>query len=168
MAKKTLNWNDRIALIEHYTPDDSTICQTFEVTKNELEAARQLRNNGTLIPTPNLDYNSYKTLFNVTSTTKPAQNKSTTTTVLAEPETASRKVKTPQKRGRKGDKIIKAFELVPETPVDAEQFAQEHSVSLAVLRQSKRFDKSDMDGNVKVKKDKGSGRLMIWRESESE
>jgi len=170
---KTLTWNDRIALIEHYKPDDNTICQVFGVTPNELVAARHMEGNGTLVPTPNIDYASYKHLFvTATSSTKDVPKESSATSVKVEPggkpETATKKSKTPQKRGRKGDKITKAFEAIPEIPVDAETFAETHSVSLAVLRQSKRFDKTNINGSVKVKKDKESGKLMIWREALNE
>lgn len=95
-----------------------------------------------------------------------------TATTHAKPETASRKVKEPQKRGRKGDKITRALTAVPTTPTPVDAFIAEHGVSLAVLRQSKRFMAS-MDaatiasiGKINVRQDKTSHQLMIWREVE--
>lgn len=98
--------------------------------------------------------------------------KATAATTHARPETASRRVKEPQKRGRKGDKITRALTAVPTTPVPVESFIAEHGVSLAVLRQSKRFIAA-MDaataatiGKVNVRQDRATHQLMIWRELE--
>ena len=68
------------------------------------------------------------------------------------------------KRGRKGNNITNAFAAIPSSPVSAETFATQHNVSIAVLRQSKRFDTTGL-GPVNVRKDKSAGTLMIWRES---
>jgi len=172
---KTLTWGDRLALINHYNPSDEVICSAFGVTQGELDTARNMLTSGSLAVTPDIDFASYSSIFassdNATATTKPSsKTTSTTSTVKAAegekaPETATKRVKAPQKRGRKGDKIAIAFAKIPETPTKAEAFATEYSVSLAVLRQSKRFDKSPELGNVRVKKDKDTGELMIWRES---
>lgn len=97
-----------------------------------------------------------------------------TATVHAKPESASKRVKEPQKRGRKGDKIVKAFSAVPTTQTPIDQFIAEHGVSLAVLRQSKRF-LAAMDpaiaasiGKINVRQDKATHQLMIWREASEE
>lgn len=89
------------------------------------------------------------------------------------PETATKKSllpKEPKKRGRKGDKITTAFLSVSTVPVCANDFAEQHGISIAVLRQSKRFI-STMDaniasqiGNIIVKQDKSTKKLMIWKE----
>ena len=63
----------------------------------------------------------------------------------------------------KPSKIITAFRNVPEHPVEAEPFAETHGISVAVLRQIKRFDKTGLPGKVKVRKDH-RGVLMIWRD----
>ncbi len=80
------------------------------------------------------------------------------------PETASRVIKVPQKRGRKGDKIAKAFFEIPEIPVNFEEYARDHNVSPNVLRQIKRHDRYTDTGRVFVRKNKHSKTMMIWRE----
>lgn len=175
---KTLNWNDKLALIDYYKPDDQTICKTFGVTQDELDTARAMKQNGTFTPTKDIDYSSYSNMFsgdNVTSTTKPEVTSSTSSTVKLPtvdpkqpPQTATKASKVPKKRGRKGSKIQKAFVAIPNVPTEAETFANKNQVSIAVLRQSKRFDKNPELGSVKVKKDKETGNLMIWREKNEE
>ena len=180
---KTLNWNDRFALMDHYTPSDADACSAFGVTQTELDTARDMRAAGAFTATPDVDVKSYQNMFAAKSVTtataskKSASKSSTTTskksgstsvtktkTTTAKPETATKKPKELKKRGRKGDRIAKAFAAIPATPVPVDKFASDNNVSLAVLRQSKRFDKSPEMGNVHVKKDKTSGSLMIWRE----
>ena len=102
-------------------------------------------------------------------TTQPT-HRQPTATVHTKPETASRRVKEPQKRGRKGDKISKAFAAVPMTQIPVDAFIVEHGVSLAVLRQSKRFlaamepAVAQSIGRINVRQDKDTKQLMIWRE----
>lgn len=167
---KSLTWNDRLALIDHFNPTDEKICHAFDVTPVELSTARRMRSAGTLLPTKNIDMSSYSMLFTNERSAPPT--KSTPTSIkkqnyvnnVQQPETATKRTKVPKKRGRKGNNIAGAFVAIPETPTNAVEFAKEHSVSIAVLRQSKRFDKSPELGSVRVKKDKSSGDLMIWRE----
>ena len=73
------------------------------------------------------------------------------------------KVRPLKKRGRKGNKIINAFRNIPSVPTDVEKFAAEHGVSIGVLRQISRFDKTGLPGTVKVRKNT-TGVLMIWRD----
>jgi hypothetical protein len=88
------------------------------------------------------------------------------------PETATKKVvvKVNQKRGRKGNKITSAFLAVTNEPIAVDRFVMQHGVSLAVLRQSKRFieQMSEEDvakvGKIVVKQNKETKTLMIWRE----
>ena len=171
--KQSINgWNDRFALIDKYKPTDSQACTALGVTTDELETARELRAAGRFSGESNINVDEYANLFAVdakstkaekkgsaTSHTKPA----TSNTVA--PQTATKPVKEAKKRGRKGSNIANAFVAIPNEAVPAEQFATEHSVSLAVLRQSRRFDKSGL-GPVRVKKDKETKQLMIWREVE--
>lgn len=166
---KSLSWNDRFALIDHYELTDDQVIQAMGVTQDQLDTARDLRGSGHFTPTPNLDVNSYAKMFGVTvpKATKPASATSVTKpskTVTPAPQTASQPVRVPKKRGRKGDKISKAFSSIPTTAVPAEQFASDNNVSLAVLRQSKRFDTHPQLGTVHVKKDRQTKTLMIWRE----
>jgi len=168
---KSLTWNDRLALLAHFKPTDEVACSALGVSQTELNAARQMLSSGVLVPSTNVDYSSYSSLFlttgTVTTTSRPTKETVMKPEENLPPQSATKKVKEPQKRGRKGDKITAAFAAIPAEPVKAESFAENHSVSLAVLRQSKRFDKHPELGAVKVAKDKTSGDLMIWRESNS-
>lgn len=80
------------------------------------------------------------------------------------PTTATKPIVSPKKRGRQGSNVINAFTAVPTTPVLINAFRANHDVSVAVLRQAKRFDKTGLSGTVRVKKDKATGHLMIWRD----
>jgi hypothetical protein len=176
---KILSWGDRFALIDHYKPSDAAACAAFKLTQDELDTARQLRTQGMFHANANLDTSKYASMFTATptsvvvptvvTTTAPTQSTINTATVHTRPESASRKAKEPQKRGRKGDKITKALQAVPTTPVDVNDFMKEHGVSLAVLRQSKRFiEKMESTvataiGTVHVRQDKQTKTLKIWR-----
>ena len=182
----SLSWNDRFALLDYYLPSDAQACVAFGLTQDELDTARDLRNAGTFKSSSNIDYSQFDGIFNVVvpevhvpvvapirpTATKPAivSRPQPTATVHAKPESATRRVREPQKRGRKGDKITKALQSVPTTPMSVDAFIAEHGVSLAVLRQSKRFIEG-MDaataqsiGRVNVRQDKATRQLMIWRE----
>lgn len=80
-----------------------------------------------------------------------------------EPETATKVLKEPKKRGRKGNKIAKAFKEIPTNPVNFEEYAAEHQVSPNVLRQIKRHDRYSDTGKVFVRKNKTTKTMMIWR-----
>jgi len=180
---KIMSWNDRFALINHYKPTDEAICTAFGVDKNELDTARSMLATGSFAANPQLDVSKYTNVFASTvpaGTTAPAKvtgtkgdatiGKKTSATVHAKPESATKKTKVPQKRGRKGDKIHRALQAVTTTPVAVDSFIKQHGVSLAVLRQSKRFlEKMDPTvakkiGKINVRQDKSSKQLMIWRE----
>lgn len=161
--ENSLGWSDRFALIDKYTPSDDQICTAFGVNSDELATARELRTAGTFSAVSTIDVDAFANIFGgtgVTTHTKP-------TTKSVSPTTATKRVKTPKKRGRQGTKIVEAFTAVPASPTSVEAFATDHNVSIAVLRQSRRFDKTGITGNIKVKKDKESGTLMIWRDAPS-
>ena len=174
---KSLSWCDRFALIDHYQPSDDDIISIMGVTKDQLDTARELRATGTIVATPNLDVDSYGKMFGATvpAVSKPATTKSSATSVTkpvpattgGAPQTASPAPRVPKKRGRKGTNISNAFSNIPTTAVSAEQFASDNNVSLAVLRQSRRFDTCPQNGTVHVKKDKQTKTLMIWRDAPS-
>ena len=176
MKGKTLSWNDRLTLLSHYKPTDADAIRAFGVSQSELDVARTQLKAGVFSLSPDLDVDSYGHLFATTPTidsdtvtsTKSITRRtgSTSTTKGTAPETATKTVREAKKRGRKGDKILKAFSSIPASPVAAEEFAKSHGVSIAVLRQSKRFDTTKSVGTVRVKKDKGTKTLMIWREVE--
>lgn len=73
-------------------------------------------------------------------------------------------VVTPTAPGRTSN-IAQAFESIPSTPVDAEEFASQHGISVSTLRQQKRFDPLQGEGmpRVYVKKSRKDGVLYIWR-----
>ena len=170
-----LTWSEQFALIDQYNPSDAQITRAFNVTQAELNTARALRAAGTISASKEIDAGSYGDVFvdgdssdTVTSTktgNSKAGVKSVTKTVTKAPETATKRVLTPKKRGRKGTKIQEAFKSIPAAPVPVEDFAKQYGVSIPVLRQSKRFDTSPDLGEVRVKVAKDTGKLMIWREA---
>ena len=177
-TSKSLSWNDRLAIIEHFKPSDEQVVATMGVTQDELDTARDLKGSGIMVPTPDLDLDSYSTMFGgsktVTSVVKPSTatpSKGTTVTstkktpaTKGSAQTATKPVKVAKKRGRKGDNITTAFTAIPRTAVPALQFATDNKISLAVLRQSKRFDTAPNLGSVRVKIDKTTKTLMVWRD----
>jgi hypothetical protein len=177
MSKTSLTWNQRLSLIDHFKPDDKVACAALGVSQSELTTARAIQQTaGTFAPAKDMDFGAYEGLFKnaeapVASVSKsPGKTKPTSITkpTTAAPLSATKSTSIPKKRGRKGNNIAKAFESIPATATAAEDFASEHGVSVAVLRQSKRFDKSPEMGTVHVKKDKETKTLMIWREPVSE
>jgi hypothetical protein len=178
-----MSWNDRFALIDAYHPTNTSICATFNLSPAELKTAMSLRTAGTFQSNNKMDVTKFGNPFvdiadeptistPLTSFTNKQKIGTSTSHVVGQPETATKRVviKTPQKRGRKGNKITSAFMAVTDSPVAVEQFVLQHKVSLAVLRQSKRFieQMSTEDavkiGKIVVKQDKDTKTLMIWRE----
>ncbi len=92
-------------------------------------------------------------------------NENVTSHVLNQPQTATKTPRVLKKRGRKGDKIAKAFDEIPAVAVNFEDYAQAHSVSTNVLRQIKRHDRYSDRGQVFVRKNKQTKTMMIWREA---
>lgn len=169
-----LSWNDRFALIDAYNPSSVAICAAFKLSPAELKTAMSLRDAGTFAPNPNLDITKYVDIFQLGDDVAPAgaTMKAITATVHSFPETASKRVvvKEPQKRGRKGNKITDALLAVPTSPVTVDSFTQEHGVSVAVLRQAKRFiekmtpEQASQVGTIVVRQHKDTKTLMIWKE----
>lgn len=165
----SLSWSDRLALIKAYNPSDATICRALSITPDELSTARDMEANGHFVATKDLDVSAYSDLFQDESISVPNTSIGGATSIsrptsVQPPATATKVIAAPKKRGRKGDNILKAFTAIPTTPTGAIPFAADHSVSLAVLRQAKRFDRTVGAGTVRVKKDKTTKELMIWRE----
>jgi hypothetical protein len=174
MKKVTnLNWPGRLALLNAYSPSDAVACKVLGISNDELKTARDLEQVGTLVADSNLDTSGYNSLFTASvGIINPKERPSLESVVRDSskkqpPMSATKKVATPKKRGRKGDRIARAFAAIPTTPIDVDTFrgSLDDTVSTAVLRQSKRFDNSGVSGSVRVKKDKTSGNLMIWREA---
>lgn len=183
MGKITMSWNDRFAMIDHYNPTDEQIVATFGLTFDELSTARSLRAAGTFAVNKSMDVAKYGNVFTgegaIVNQGVPANLSLTpgaftrgTATTHSRPETAAKKLKstTPKKRGRKGDKIATALQAVPLIKVPVDQFIAQYGISLAVLRQSKRFilslapEVAATIGKINVKQDKATKALVIWRE----
>lgn len=169
-----MGWSDRLALINFFNPSIEQACKIFNVSKDEIEAAQDLQKTGAFTASDNLKMESYASLFNnptsIASTIPiPPPKKRILSPGIdntsLQPMTATKPTHAPQKRGRKGNNIATAFKSIPHSPVDLEQFANTHSVSVAVLRQAKRFDPVPETGRVKVRKDKQTDNLTIWREA---
>lgn len=177
MSKTTMmSWPDRFALMDHYKPTDAQVCSAFGLSQDELETARTLKAAGTFRSSPNLDVAKYDNVFSTSSSSSTSADASKPTktskaTTFVRPETAAKKVKVPQKRGRKGDKIAMALAAVPTTQMPVDAFIAQYGVSLAVLRQSKRFisklepSVAQAIGKINVRQDKATKQLMIWRET---
>ena len=154
-----LGWGDRLALIDKYEATDEQEAVAFDLPVEEIETAREIRSEsgGANMPV-NIDVNDYENPFSeiegATSVRLPGR---------VPAETATAITPAPKKRGRKGTKINEAFAAIGADPIPAEAFAEERNVSLNVLRQAKRFDRTGL-GKVRVKKI--DGQLMVYRESE--
>lgn len=169
--KKPMPWSERFALIEHFKPTDEQVCNAFGLSQDELDTARALLDAGTLLVKRGMDLSNVENIFTaVESEVGIAQRAATAATRYAMPETASRPVRAPAKRGRKGTKITDALLAVPLVSIPVDDFVAQHGVSIAVLRQSRRFaaglpdDVRQSFGTVHVRQDKATKRLMIWRE----
>ena len=80
------------------------------------------------------------------------------------PKTATKPIRVPKRRGRKGDKLKNAFKSIPSTRVDLDEYAESHGVSVKSLRQIKRHDPYKDTGKVFVRKNKSTQRMEIWRD----
>ena len=147
-----LSWGQRFALIDAYHTTDDDACKILGVTSQELTTARALVDKGVFQVDTTLNIEPYGVLFGKVSKTS---SKTLITTQKG----------TTKKRGRRGDKILNAFAAIPTEPTPAEQFVNDYSISMPVLRQFKRFDKSELPGQVNVRK--RDGILMVWRSSET-
>ncbi len=156
MNKSELGWGDRLALIDKYEATSEQASVAFGIPVEEIETAQSLPK-GNMPVSINIDEceNPFTDIEGATSVRRPGTRIPAETATAVTPE--------PKKRGRKGSKINEAFAAIGTDPIDAEEFAAERSVSLNVLRQAKRFDKT---GLAKVRVKKIDGTLMVFRESE--
>ena len=172
MAKKLskLGWGQRFRLIEEFNLADDQVCELLSVAQHELDDARNYLKRGVFKVDKSFDVNA----FGVELETVAKQRVVSTTIhnpITNELATATR-LRSPKKRGRKGVSIKNAFRLIPigsNNAVPASHFSEQHNVSLAVLRQAKRFDSEgeSAHGKVRVKQDKETKMLMIWRDEKS-
>ena len=154
MASNSLTKGEWEALRKYHEWDDPTFGAVSGQDANQVAAHHAMVKHGMIVATPNLDYAAYDKRFRM-----PTKGVAS----FAKPQTATKVTKTPAKRGRKGENVVKAFAAIPTTPVDVDTFAKEQGVSLHVLRQSKRFDSNPSLGKVRVAKDKATKKLMICR-----
>lgn len=151
----SLNWSDRFELINQYELTDDQVLDTFDVSDDEYNTAKELLSNQTIMPNPTVEVLEYKEFFGKDPIKNPTNKNAD--------KSASKIIRPPKKRGKKGDKIVKAFESIGTTPVEVQTVMDTYKVSLAVLRQSKRFDPTNL-GTVHVKQDKETSKLVIWRD----
>lgn len=174
MTTLTISWAERLALIEHFKPTIQESCALFAVTPDEITTAQEMAAKGTFAVSKNVDFAKYASYFKTTpavtgAVVVPSQTTHSEPAAFAKPETATKRVAVPKKRGRKGDKIQNALLAVPTTPVDINTFMQQQGVSLAVLRQAKRFAAVHGEqfvqqvGTINVRQDKATKKLMIWK-----
>jgi hypothetical protein len=165
MKLTNLSWADKFSLIDEFKPSSDTICKTFRISVDELQTAQNLRSSGKFVnPKQSTAVVKYGNIFNTVDNDN--------LSIHELPQTATKRTihTTPRKRGRKGTKIISALRLVPETPVLVDDFSKQHDISVAVLRQAKRFisalpvEESSEFGSIIVKQDKQTKQLMIWKE----
>lgn len=151
ISVSSLSWGQRFALINAYQPSDADACKALGVTTQELSTARSLVAKGVFQVDSTMNVEPYGILFGRVTTTKPGVDVNVNGSA--------------KKRGRKGEKISECFLNIPVHPIPATELIEKYGVSLPVLRQFKRFDRSGLPGLVNVKKDKTTGVLMVWRDT---
>lgn len=167
----SLSWTARLTIIERYDLTDAESVTNFGVSLEELNMAKEFKEDGVFKTDPTLDMEQYSTVLvrdsiaNPKSQKAPTMNESETTApTTKKPRKPSSAIKNPSKKvGHKGTKIASAFTAIGLDPISVDTLITQTGVSLAVLRQARRFDKTG-GGPVRVRKDKTTGALMVWRE----
>lgn len=146
---QSLSWTQVRSLINHYQPSPQKISEVFGISPN------QIKNLEIFKPDPSFDVTPYYPLFedNTISISNPTNS--------GRVDSYLNKTKKP--RGRPGNRIITAFRNIPSEPTDVKAFAANWQVSVSVLRQSLRFDKTGLTGKVHVRLN-SQGILVIWRD----
>lgn len=142
----SLNWEQRIAVIEANKATDEQAAKVFGTTADEVKSKRT-----EVVAEEGFDTAPYAAHFS----TKP-ESATDTTDTTEEPKTIKR-------RGRSGNRVKTAFSAVTATPEPLEDFAKKHNVSVNVLRQTKRFAP---DMGIRV--GKRDGVTCIWVEEQDE
>ena len=145
---KSLSWTQCRALIDFYNPSIQKISELFDIPST------QVKNLKIFEPDPAFDVTPYHPIFS---------DDSAIYINLSTPDKNNFATKSKKPRGRPGKKIITAFQNIPSEPVPVEDFASKWKISISVLRQSLRFDKTGLPGKVHVRQLNGS--LMIWRDN---
>ena len=141
----TLSWADRLALINRFDLTNQEASVAFGLPEREVIVAKNLQERGVFAPTE-LNTDIYVPYFGKLRS--------------GEIDNGAQKVYKP--KGARPSKITDAFAAISTEPQPVDDIVQKFEVSLAVLRQSKRFDKPD-SGAVHIRKDKATGVLMVWR-----
>jgi hypothetical protein len=144
----TLSWADKLVLVQQYELTEVEACAAFGVSKQELVVAKNLQAKGVFTINETLNTAIYSDYF--------VKLRS------GELETSE---KTFKPKGARTSKITQAFEAITNTPQKVDAIIEQYGVSLAVLRQSKRFDKGNV-GQIHIRKDKETNDLMVWRDAE--
>lgn len=144
----SLSWADRLVLIQKYELSTNEACTAFGVSERELTNAKHLQDRGIFAPT-DINTEIYSAFFGK----------------LRSGELEGTATKTFKPKGARPSKITQAFEAIEATAQPVDKIVEQYGVSLAVLRQSKRFDKTGI-GQVHIRKDKDTGVLMVWRQPE--
>ena len=142
----TLSWADKLALKERFQLSPQEACKAFGITSAELNTAITLAEKGVFFVNKKLNTEIYSDFF----------------TKMRSGEQVSLPNVNRVKVGAKPSKITKAFDAITTTPQSVDSLIESYDVSLAVLRQSKRFDKNNA-GRIHIRKDKATGTLMVWR-----
>lgn len=154
LKSSDIGWGERLGIIDFYNLTNEQALIAFETDEMELEEARSMKKNGEIKTPKNIQYGKYITEI--------AKIK-VLTAVPNEKVTATQHKKPSKRRGPKSRKIEKAFNAITTTSVPAEEISNQFKVSLNILKQGKRFDKTGR-GKVHVKKNRITGVYMIWRD----
>lgn len=142
----TLSWADKLVLVKTFGLDETEACTAFGVTKQELDVAKNLEQRGVFRPNDSLNTEIYSDFFSKLRSGE-----------------LDHLQKTFKPKGTRPSKIAMAFDSITDKPQAVNEIIEKYGVSLAVLRQSKRFDKGN-SGQIHIRKDKVSNELMVWRE----
>lgn len=146
--QSTLSWADRLTLIREYQLQPTEACTAFGVNEGQLKAAIKLQSRGIFDTNDSLNPEVFREYF----------------TKLRSGEFTGNSTKTFRPKTSRPSKIVDAFKSITEAPQPVDEVISRFGISLAVLRQSKRFDKSDTPGTIRIRKDKDSGQMMVWRD----
>lgn len=146
--QSTLTWADRFALIRAYKLEPQEVCTAFGVNEGQLKSAIKLQHKGIFQINESLNPEVFREYFDK----------------LRKGEFSANSTKTFRPKQTRPSKIVDAFKSITETPQPVASVVERFGISLAVLRQSKRFDKSETPGTIRIRKDKTSGEMMVWRD----
>lgn len=166
-----LSWADRFGIMSKMSevPSDDELCRVFRVDPNELRLARICLRDKVFRVNTKIDHSLYESVFKGEEVQFPTFGTTRTRTYPEFNEAdrvlfaSKREEQKSKQKVRRTNNIDLAFKNIPTDPTPVEVYAEQHRVSVAVLRQHKRFDKFQT-GVVYVKKNKETGVVEIWRE----